>query len=130
MGFGDGRATRIDFEDWVFCHLLTEAIATVGLDYWYLSCGKLDDVVELGTAISTLTTPYHERHRREYRRWNPALRVQSPRFLETLAAVYCTGEFTGFDREALAHSPLVLQSVDKELMYGRVQRGFTRRWLG
>jgi hypothetical protein len=129
MNFGDPREKRIDVEDWVFCHLLTEAIATVGLDYWYLSAVRLNDEVDLGTALNTLTTPYHERNRREYSRWNRDLRVQSPRFLETLTDVYCTGDFVGYDREALIRSPLVLQWVDKELMYGRVQRGYTRRWL-
>jgi len=129
LRFGCLHAKRIDFEDWVFCHLLTEAIATVGVDYWYLSTVSLNDVVDAGTTLSTLTTPYHERHRSEYLRWNRSLRVQAPAFLETLTEIYCSDEFIGFDREALRKSPLVCQWVEKELIYGRVQREYTRAWL-
>ena len=35
LRFGVGRITADKLEDHVFCHLLTEAVASGGLDYWY-----------------------------------------------------------------------------------------------
>jgi hypothetical protein len=130
LPFDRTDAEGIDFEDRIFCHLLTEAVAVAGLDYWYLSCVELNDVVDLGTAIRNLTIPYHERQRAEVRRFCPSLEVQSPAFFQTLVEIYCGGTFPGFDPAALRQSPLVLEWVHKELQYGRLQREYSRQWFG
>jgi hypothetical protein len=129
MQFDSPDAEGIELEDRIFCHLLTEAVAVAGLDYWYLSCIDLNDVVDLGTAIRNLTVPYHERQRAEVHRFCPSLEVQSPEFFATLVEIYCGGTFPGFDQAALRQSPLILEWVHKELQYGRLQREYSRQWF-
>jgi hypothetical protein len=129
LGFGSLGGEVVDLEDLIFCHLLTEAVAVAGLDYWYLSCVELNDVVDLGTAVDNLTIPYHERQRAEVRRFCPSLEVQTPGFFATVVEIYCGGTFPGFDPDALRHSPLILDWVHKELQYGRLQREYTRLWF-
>jgi hypothetical protein len=51
LGFGTAPVTRDNFDDYVFCQMLSEAAATVGLDYWYLSTVELDEVVPIGSTI-------------------------------------------------------------------------------
>lgn len=122
--------TRAAFEDLVFCHLLSEAVATVGLDYWYLCTLSLNAVCDIGSRTDCgLTTDYHERFTAEYRRYNPELRVQTPEFFELFARFYCSGRFPGFDRRALRESPLVLRWLEHELHYSRLQRRYARLWF-
>jgi hypothetical protein len=128
LAFGEELAR--DPERHVFCHLLTEAFATIGLDYWYLCTLELNDVVALGTRRQTLTVPYHERWRDEYRRFHPALEVQSPAFFGELCRFYCTGELHGFDADDVAASPLLAAWLTQELRYGERQRAIARQWLG
>lgn len=113
-----------------FCHLLTEAVATVGLDYWYLCTLSLDEVCPIGGALPAgLTTRYHERQLAEMRRHHPALEVQRPAFLGWLLGGYCGGALPGFDRRDLARSPQLDAWLAHELSYGRVQRELIRAWL-
>jgi hypothetical protein len=130
LGFGTAPITRRNFEDMVFCHLLSEAVATVGLDYWYLSVVELRDVVPIGTLQRGLTVSYREAWRDEYRRFCPALRVQHPSFLERLTRFYCDGVFVGFDADDLAASPAIDAWITHELRYGQLQRRYCREWFG
>src|SRR5262245_45264774 len=109
LGFGAVPVTRANFDDYVFCHLVTEAAATVGLDYWYLGTLELGDVLPIGSRYrGGLTTPYHERDLPEYRRFHPKLEVQSPEFFGTLCTFYCSGKFPGFDADDVVRSPLLM----------------------
>jgi hypothetical protein len=128
LAFGEELAREPERQ--VFCHLATEAFATIGLDYWYLCTRELNDVVDLGTRRQTLTVPYHERWRDEYRRFHPALEVQSPAFFGELCRFYCTGELHGFDAGDVTESPLLAAWLTQELRYGERQRGIARQWLG
>lgn len=131
MGFGRTPITDQNFEDLVFCHLLTEAAATVGVDYWYLSTVNLNEVCDIGTALTNrgLTTSYHESKLAEFRRFDPTLEVQSIDFFGALTAFYCTGEFPGFGAEDLKASPLLLFWLRHELRYGEKQRLYTRQLI-
>jgi hypothetical protein len=126
-----GRAPVADerFEDHVFCHLLTEAAATVGLDYWYMCTLDINDVVDLGSTMSSLTVPYHDRHLAEYRRWCPSLEPQAASFFATVVDVYCRGVFPGILNGHVRQSPRLLSWMEKELLYGKRQRVYTREWL-
>ena len=57
LGLGTRAITRARLDDFVFAHLLTEAAATVGLDYWYLGCVNLNQVCDVGTRVTGITTP-------------------------------------------------------------------------
>ncbi|HEX4462430.1 MAG TPA: hypothetical protein VIA18_30845, partial [Polyangia bacterium] len=116
-------------ERYAFVHLLTEAVATVGLDYWYLSTIALDEVVPIGTQVSMLAVDYHERFLPEYRRFAPDFRVQDPEFFVELCEFYATGVFHGFAVDDLRRSPRVLGWLRHELAYGVKQREHIRAWL-
>jgi hypothetical protein len=127
LGWGQVTADRL--EELAFAHLLSEAVAVVGLDYWYLAAIELRDVLPCGTAIRTFATPYHEDDGDEFRRTVADLDVQTPAFLGELTAVYCTGAWPGLDETDLLHSPLTARWLLHELVYGQSQRDYTRRLL-
>jgi hypothetical protein len=130
LGFGLGRVTADNFDDQLFCMLLSEAAASVGVDYWWLCAIDLGEALPIGTRVrGGLTTSYHERDRGEYRRFHPELDVQSLGFFGDLCGFYCTGEFVGFDADDLARSPLLLAWLTQELRYGERQREICRSWL-
>lgn len=130
LGFGTKTITRRNIEDFVFCHLLTETVATLGLDYWYTATINLNEVCDLGTTeIYPNTAPYHERDADEYRKLNPRFAVQEPGFFRLMAHFYCSGQFAGFSRKNLQHSPLLWRWMRKEINYGELQRMYTRMWL-
>jgi hypothetical protein len=130
LGFGRAPITDANFEDLVFCHLVTEAAATAGVDYWYLSTVDLNTVCDIGTALRALTVSYQEAHLAEYRRFDPELEVQTADFFPTLTAFYCTGDFPGFGPDDVQRSPLLLEWLSHELIYGEKQRVYTRQLIG
>jgi len=129
LGFGRSPITRRNFEDMVFCHILSEAVATVGLDYWYLATVDLNRVVPIGTVQRGLTASYREEMAEEYRRFNPTLSVQHPSFLGQLTRFYCDGVFRGFDIGDFQRSPAIESWLTHELTYGRLQRRYCREWF-
>ena len=129
LGIGVAPITKENVEDFAFCHLVTEAAATVGLDYWYLSTVDFDAEVPIGSTFDVLTVGYHERHGTEYRRISPDFVVQERPFFDRLAKFYCDGVFPGFDLSDLKRSPRILAWLRHELQYGRSQRHYIRQWL-
>ncbi|HET7504897.1 MAG TPA: hypothetical protein VFK02_27930 [Kofleriaceae bacterium] len=124
-----GAITRDTFDDYVFCHLLSETVATIGVDYWLLCERGVNEFCPIGSNMGPLTVSYREARLPEYRRFCPRLEVQAPAFFQTLATFYCTGEFPGFDADDLRRSPQLLSWLRHELSYGATQRTLTRRWL-
>jgi hypothetical protein len=124
-----GPITADTLDDYAFCHLLTEAVATVGLDYWFLCQHDLNELCPIGTTYRTLTVDYHTSRLAEYRRFCPGLDVLTPAFFRTLATFYCTGDFPGFDADDLRRSPQLLRWLRHELSYGTTQRELARGWL-
>ena len=78
LGVGTTTIDGANLEDLVFVQLVTEVAATVGLDYWYLSCVDLTEMFDLGFMIQSLTRPYRESHASEYRRFNQTSRSKPP----------------------------------------------------
>jgi hypothetical protein len=129
LRFGSAACSASELETRVFCHLVTEAAATVGLDYWYLSTVDLNAVVDVGTTRATLTTPYHERNAREYKRFCPSFDPQRASFLEDMVTTYCAGTFPGLSRSDVDRSPMILEWMKQELHYGAAQRSYARQWF-
>ena len=129
LGFGEAEIGPENFEDMVFCHLLSEAVATVGLDYWYLSCVDLNDVVPIGSAKRGLTVSYREAHSDEYRIFSKGFEVQKDGFFELIARFYCSGLFPGFSAEDMQLSPVLRGWLMHELRYGKLQREYCREWF-
>lgn len=128
IGAGCAAITEERFEDFVFIHLVTEAVATVGLDYWYL-CTNAFDADLFGSRVRGLTVAYHERHTEEYRRFNKSFDPQRPEFFGEVVRQYCEGRFEGFTADDAARSVLLYTWMNHELEYGARQREITRRWL-
>jgi len=118
-----------NIEEYSFYHLLSEAVATVGLDYWFLSINDANHYCDLGSTKGPVTVSYRESHLQEYRRFCPDFEVQTPKFLGKITKFYCTGKFPGFDASDLRHSPRLLAWLRHELSYGVTQRRLTRSWL-
>ena len=125
LGFGTKPITK----DFVFCHLLSETVATVGLDYWYLCTIELNDVCPIGAAPDGYTLYFHEKWNREYRKFNPNFNAQKPEFFDSLHKFYCSGDFYGFSLEAFNRSVLINRWLSQEITYGETQRRYTRIWL-
>jgi hypothetical protein len=136
IGFGTAPITEERIEDFAFCHLLTEAVATVGLDYWYMATVDLNEVAPLGTEVVNFTTSYHERHLAEYGRMIPGFEgAQQPDFFARIAELYCDPVFHGLRLSSpevqarLKRSPRTWSWLNSELSYGENQRWYIRLWL-
>lgn len=129
IGFGSKPVSARNFEDFVFCHLLSEAVATVGLDYWYLSTIDFNAVCDLGSFGHPLTVSYRLKDESEYQRFNRGFSAQSPSFFETLCQFYCDGEMPGFSLSDVKRSPKTLAWLDHEISYGELQRRYARLWF-
>jgi hypothetical protein len=129
LELGYGRIKPSNFEDLAFAYLVTEAIATVALDYWYLATLDLWTVVPNGTHLQDLAVSYSEQRLDEYRRFRPDLTVQRPEFFIELARFYCTGELEGFGATDLDRSPALARWLRNEVRYGHTQRTGAREWL-
>jgi hypothetical protein len=129
LGLLRGVINEENFEDIAFCHLLSEAVASVGLDYWQLCCRGANSYCDLGSCVEALTTSYRQRYLPEYRRACPILDVQQPAFLGAMTRFYCTGEFPFFEAYDLLRSARLTEWLEHELKYGQDQRRNTREWL-
>jgi hypothetical protein len=129
LGFGHAEITPANFEDFVFCHLLTETVATVGLDYWYLSQTDLSETLSMLTSASQLTTAYNRHFPKEMKQLNLSFEVYDPSFFTRLASFYTSGVFAGIELQHLKKSPALWRWMEQELLYGEKQRGYTRTWL-
>ncbi|HWB78146.1 MAG TPA: hypothetical protein VG755_24445 [Nannocystaceae bacterium] len=129
LGFAHAPIDARNVERHAYCMLLAEAVATAGLDYWYLSTIDLNDVCDLGTTVRGLAVSYHEAHAREFRRFASGFVIQRPEFLAELTRFYCDGVWSGFSASDLQCSPLLMTWLNHELRYGERQRVITRSWL-
>jgi hypothetical protein len=121
--------TELEKEELIFFHLLSEAVATIGLDYWFLSRNELWRVLSVGTTITGLTATFSERHMDEFRKFNPDFQPFKPQFLNEFTRFYCDGVLNGFDVEALQKSNIVFRWLKHELTYGQTQRNHSSTWI-
>ncbi|KIG19396.1 hypothetical protein DB30_02677 [Enhygromyxa salina] len=129
LEFGHGELDPARLEEHAFVLVVTEAVATVGLDYWDLCCRNLGRELDIGSAFARLTVSYQTSLEPEYRRYCEDFTAQTPDFFGLIARFYCTGAFPGFDGEALRRSPVTLGWLRHELLYGGSQRRYSRQWL-
>jgi hypothetical protein len=83
--------------DLAFVLILSEAVATVSIDYWLLS--EIDMAKELGieTRFKGLTTPFRADHLAAAQRLCNGFNVRDHSFFIWLVQAYCSGVITGFD---------------------------------
>lgn len=129
IGLGYKPITRKNAENLAFCHLITEAVATVGLDYWFLGVHDINSFCDLGSEVKCLTVSYSVDNEDEYRRFLPGFTAQVPSFFGSVCEWYCLGKISGANGRSFATSPMTGGWLSKELTYGVRQREYTRRWL-
>jgi hypothetical protein len=129
FSYGTDSVNAKNIEDYVFCHLLTEAVATVGLDYWFLSQIKLNELCPIGTRVKCLTIGYHSDYDGEIQRINPELKINERRFFDFMSRFYCDGVFPGFTLGELDQSPILMNWIDHEVLYGEKQREYACLWF-
>lgn len=128
-GFGRAPIDEHSLDAHAFLMLVTEACATVGGDYWWLSCEDVPRELEIGSKLRNLTVSYREEDEPEFRRFNPEFSAQTPVFFEQIANFYNTGRFPGFDVNDVRRSPILLKWLRHETAYGELQRRYSRAWL-
>ncbi len=134
LRFGFGKINKKNAESYVFCHLLTEAIATVGLDYWYLctlSPNKLRNLGlnYIGLKYRGLSVTYHECNLRNHQKFNKNFTAQRVKMFGDIASFYCSGSFPYFSMRNIEKSSSLKKWLSHEFDYGKKQRIFTREWI-
>jgi hypothetical protein len=129
LKFGTEKITQENIEKHVFCHLLTEAVATVGLDYWYLSTFDINKRFDLGTEVRNLAVSYREETLPEYQKFAKEFSVQDKDMYPFIAHFYCSGVIEGFSKSDISRSPKLNTWLEHELRYGKTQREYTRAWF-
>lgn len=124
-----GPITRSNLDEQAFFLVVTEAVAVVGLDYWYLCISDIDERCGVAVDVGPRTVHYLERLLPEYRRYNPSLTVQEPRFFAQIIDLYTTGAIRGFSEQDLLDSPPLASWLIRELLISPRQRAVCRSWL-
>ena len=116
-------------EDLEFVYMISEAAATVGLDYWYLSKTNINDICPIDTRVIGLTSPYREADIGRYQTFNKDFHVQDISFFNWIVDAYCTGDFYGFSVEDLKKDGKLRNWLEKEVTISNKQLHFIRLWL-
>jgi hypothetical protein len=122
------RRGAASVDELAFLMLVGEAVATVGLDYWYLSLGNPLQQ-QLGSMQRGYALSYSVCDDIEYLQFNSRWNTQRASFFVELATFYCTGRFVGFAAEDVRRSPKLHHWLGHELSYGATQRVYARQWL-
>lgn len=112
-----------------FMLVLTEAVAVVASDYWYLSLAGLRQRCGTNFDLGPMTVHYRERLLPKYRLAQPELTIREPAFMQRIARLYATGEFDGFNERDLLDNREVADWMIRELLIAPRQRYVARHWL-
>lgn len=126
---GYGPVTPDNVDEQAFFLVLSETVAVVGLDYWYLCVRDIDERCNVALGVGPRTVHYRERLLHEYRRYNSALTVQEPQFFQKILTLYCRGSIDGFREQDLLDSPALASWLIRELLISPRQREVSRAWL-
>lgn len=127
--FGCGPLTADDLERAVFGMLMAETVATIGLDYWYLSLEDCAHLSSIGSARRNLATSWRREFAHEYAKAGIAVDPASRDFFAFMARFYCTGVWPDADVDGLMRSARTQRWLEHELAYGARQRSYSRTWL-
>ena len=122
-------STPETLQEQAFFLILSETVATLALDYWYLSRAGLRRRIGLRDDLGPLTVSYHERHLKRCRQADPELVVQNPAFFQRLAGLYLDGIFERIGPEDLTDNPELSAWLRGELRISTHQRNLALNWL-
>lgn len=129
LGLGRALIDDGNLDSMVYCHLLSEVCAVVGLDYWYLSEINLPAQLGLSQRFRTLSTRYHSEHLPEFRVVDPTFCPKSKDFFFKILHLFCQSEILGADASNLRQSPTFYRWAKHELEYSVLQREYSRLWF-
>lgn len=115
-------------ENLVFFLLVSEAVATVGLDYWILSNLNLCPFFDLSESSFQLTIQLSQSQIQEIRKINPDFSINRESLFGEICGFYLDGEMKGFDIKDLESSTHLQNYLIHELRYGAMQRRYARHW--
>jgi hypothetical protein len=121
--------TRENLEIQAFLLVLTETVAVIGLDYWYLCVKSVGKRCGAPIDLGPCTVHYKEQLINEYRRFNAKLDVQHPDFFGDIARLYSYGAMAGFSERDLLESRPLASWLIRELLIAPRQREVARLWL-
>lgn len=106
--------------------ILSEAVATVGLDYWVLTPMAFGRTYGLSQDCHQVTINLTPEQIAEIRTVKPDFNVFEESFFTEIAEFYFSGEMTGFDLEDMNRSEALRSYVVHEITYGETQRAYAR----
>jgi hypothetical protein len=116
-------------ENQVFFLLLTEAMATVGLDYWVLSQFPLGKQFNLEQDYHQLTITLSPSQVENIKKVKSDFTIHKKKLFSEIVAFYLSGEMQGFDVQDIEKSPDLKKYIVHELEYGEMQRSYARIWV-
>lgn len=128
FAFGMVPINEKNLSDYVFCHLVSEAAATVGLDYWYLSQQSLGDFLGLPLDFKGLTVSYSQEMDIALAN-ETQISVHTPEFFSVICQLYTTGSLPGVEAKVLERVPSLTNWLRHELQYSEVQREYSYEWF-
>lgn len=126
---GPVETTPAHRDDIEFIYIVSEAVATVGVDFWYLAKLDINDLCPIGSGFVGLTSSYRERDLQRYRAVAPAFRVQEPQFLSWLVDGYCALAFEHFSAADLRRDARLRHWLEHELRMAAKQLRLIRDWV-
>ena len=115
--------------DLEFLYIVSEAAATVCLDFWYLAKTDINTLCPINSHFKGLTSVYQEADLNNYQQYNKDFEVQSPSFFQWIVNGYCSGEFEGFSVDDLKENKKLSDWLGKEVTIAHKQVWFIRHWL-
>ncbi len=109
--------------------ILSEVVATVGLDYWTLmeiEFGRWMDLSQMDFSLTITLSPDRIARIRERL---PGFSVARESLFMEIAEFYLSGEMSGLDLGDVQASDPLREYAVHELQYGELQRAYARRWV-
>ncbi len=128
LNFGDGILGRSNRDLELFM-ILTEAVATVGLDYWVLSQADTGSPFGLDRGVQFLTINLHSEQVEAIRKINPGFSIHRESLYTEIAHFYTSGIMLGFGIDDVKKCKELESYIVHELSYGELQRAYARMFV-
>jgi hypothetical protein len=113
----------------IYTLLLSEAAATIAIDYWLLCQRPVSRILPRRPTFSALTTSFTHRDAARLRKIDAKMDVASKSFFDWLATAYFTGRFDGPSGSWGRLSGMQIDWVSAERVQANKQRRIATAWL-
>ena len=115
--------------DFAYLLMMSEVVATVSIDFWYLLYADFKQDIGSDCRFTTLTTIMKRPDIDKARTISPNFSVRSPEFLEWLAKAYFRSAFEGFEAASDASLNDIAPWLMREKWLSAAQRRIGSNWL-